>query len=77
MDFTRAPAFAVFQIVRNVTGPLIALITHITLQPELIVKTSRDADRPVRIFEKAEKHCLSANSIKTETTLEPQVNCEI
>lgn len=52
------------------------MITHITLRPKLIVKHSRDTERALRIFEKAEKHCFIANSIRTETTLEPQVNCE-
>jgi len=50
------------------------MITHITLRPQLVVKHSRDTERALRIFEKAEKHCLISNSIKTETTLEPQVN---
>ena len=52
------------------------MITQITLRPKLVVKSSRDAERALRIFEKAEKRCLIANSIRTETTLEPQVNCE-
>lgn len=52
------------------------MITHITLRPKLTVKHSRDAERALRIFEKAEKNCLIANSIRTKTTLEPQVNCE-
>ena len=52
------------------------MITRITLRPKLVIKHSRDTERALRIFEKAEKHCLIANSIRTETTLEPQVNCE-
>lgn len=52
------------------------MITHITLRPKLVVKHSRDTERALRIIEKAEKHCLIANSIRTETTLEPQVNFE-
>jgi organic hydroperoxide reductase OsmC/OhrA len=52
------------------------MITHITLRPKLVLKNSRDADRALRIFEKAEKHCLISNSIRSETTLEPQVNYE-
>lgn len=52
------------------------MITQIKLRPKLTLKHSRDAERALRIFEKAEKHCLIANSIRTETTLEPQVNCE-
>ena len=52
------------------------VITHITLRPKLVVKHSRDTERALRIFEKAEKHCLIANSIRTETILVPQVSCE-
>lgn len=52
------------------------MITHITLRPQLVVKHSRDTERALRIFEKAEKHCLISNSIRTETSLEPQVNYE-
>jgi len=35
---------------------------------------ARDAERANRILEKAEKHCLISNSIKTETKLEPEVS---
>ena len=52
------------------------MITPITLQTQLVVKHSRDTERALRIFEKAEKHCLISNSIRTETKLEPQVNYE-
>ncbi len=52
------------------------MITHITLRPRLVVKHSRDTERALRIFEKAEKNCLISNSIKGATKLEPQVNCE-
>ena len=52
------------------------MITHITLRPTLTVKNSRDAERALRILEKAEKHCLITKSIRTETRLEPQVNSE-
>jgi peroxiredoxin-like protein len=52
------------------------MITHITLRPKLVVKYSRDAERALRIFEKAEKNCLISNSIRAATTLEPQVNYE-
>ena len=53
------------------------MITHITLRPRLVVKHSRDTERALRILEKAEKHCLISNSIRTETELEPQVDWEV
>jgi len=51
------------------------MITHITLRPKLVIKDCRDAERALRIFQKAEKNCFIANSIRAKTTLEPQVNC--
>jgi peroxiredoxin-like protein len=52
------------------------MITHITLRPKLVIKNCRDAERALRIFQKAEKNCLITNSIRTATKLIPQVNCE-
>jgi len=52
------------------------MITHITLRPKLVLKHSRDTERALRIFQKAERNCLIANSIRTETELEPEVNSD-
>jgi peroxiredoxin-like protein len=49
------------------------MMTEITLQPKLVIKNARDAERASRILEKAEKHCLISNSIKTQTKLEPDI----
>ena len=50
------------------------MMTEITLHPKLVISHARDAERANRILEKAEKHCLISNSIKTETKLEPEVS---
>ena len=50
------------------------MMTEITLQPKLVIRNARDAERASRILEKAEKHCLISNSIKTQTKLEPEVS---
>ena len=50
------------------------IMTEITLRPKLVVGKSRDIERASRILEKAEKHCLISNSIKTETKLEPEIH---
>ena len=50
------------------------MITEITLRPKLVIRNASDAERASRILEKAEKHCLISNSIKTETKLEPEVS---
>ena len=49
------------------------MMTEITLHPKLVIKNARDAERANRILEKAEKHCLISNSIKTQTKLEPDI----
>jgi len=50
------------------------MMTEITLRPKLVLKNARDAERALRILEKAEKHCLISNSIKTQTKLEPDIS---
>jgi len=49
-------------------------MTEITLHPKLVISHARDLERAGRILEKAEKHCLISNSIKTDTKLEPEIN---
>lgn len=49
-------------------------ITEIVLRPKLTLKDSGDAGRAARILEKAEKHCLISNSVKTEIHLEPEID---
>jgi peroxiredoxin-like protein len=49
-------------------------ITEIVLKPKLTIRDSHDAARAARILEKAEKHCLISNSVKTEIKLEAEIN---
>jgi len=51
------------------------IMTEVVLRPKLLISHARDAERASRILEKAEKHCLISNSIKTETKLQPEVSC--
>lgn len=51
-------------------------ITEITLKPKLVIKNEREAERALRILEKAEKKCLITNSILSEVSLEPQLEFE-
>ena len=53
------------------------MMTEITLQPKLVIRNARDAERASRILEKAEKHCLISNSIKTRTWLEPDIRLAV
>jgi peroxiredoxin-like protein len=49
------------------------IMTEVVLRPKLVIHHARDAERAIRILEKAEKNCLISNSIKTETKLEPEI----
>ena len=49
------------------------MITEIILRPRLVLRASRDAERALRILEKAERNCLISNSVKTKITLQPEV----
>lgn len=50
------------------------MMSEITLRPQLVIAQARDTERASRILEKAEKHCLISNSIKTTVHLEPQID---
>lgn len=50
------------------------VMTEITLHPRLVISNPRDFERANRILEKAEKHCLISNSIKSQTRLEPEIS---
>jgi len=50
------------------------IMTEVVLRPKLLISHARDAERAGRILEKAEKHCLISNSIKTETKLQAEVS---
>ena len=49
------------------------MMTEIVLRPKLTIRNVRDEERARRILEKAEKHCLISNSVKTRITLEPDI----
>lgn len=50
------------------------VMTEIMLHPKLVISSARDFERANRILEKAEKHCLISNSIKSQTRLEPEIS---
>ena len=49
------------------------LVTEIVIRPRLTLRHPEDADRALRILEKAERNCLISNSIKSAVRLEPEV----
>lgn len=48
-------------------------VTEIILKPTLVIKDDNQADKALRIMEKAEAACLISRSIKTEVRLEAEV----
>lgn len=50
------------------------IMTEIVLRPQLVISDARDAERAMRILEKAEKNCLISNSVKTKVFLEPELS---
>jgi len=50
------------------------IMTEIVLRPKLTIHNARHHERAQRILEKAEKHCLISNSVKTRIRLEPEIN---
>ena len=49
------------------------MMTLIVLRPRLTIRDARDEERAFRILQKAERHCLIANSVKTTIRLEPEI----
>lgn len=52
------------------------MMTTVTVRPRLVIRREQDADRARRILEKAEKHCLISNSVKSAVRLQPEVRVE-
>lgn len=48
-------------------------MTEIVLRPKLTIRNIGDDHRARLILEKAEKHCLIANSVRTRIRLEPDI----
>ena len=74
LEFVRFKAEAVGKLEKLEDKSL--MMTRVVLRPKIVVKSNRDAERALRIFDKAEHYCLISNSIRSETTLEPEVEIE-
>src|SRR5215211_6373370 len=59
--------------VASVNSCFMTTFLAIAENSKLDFRNARDAERANRILEKAEKHCLISNSIKTQTKLEPDI----
>jgi peroxiredoxin-like protein len=49
-------------------------ITEIVLKPIVAISHERDAERTLRILEKAERHCFISNSITSKVRLETEIS---
>jgi organic hydroperoxide reductase OsmC/OhrA len=52
------------------------MMMEVTVRPRLTICRAQDADRARRILEKAEKHCLISNSVKSAVRVEPEIEVE-
>jgi peroxiredoxin-like protein len=50
------------------------MITEIVLHPTLTIRDQADFARANRVLQKAEQHCLIANSAKTQIRMHPEIN---
>jgi peroxiredoxin-like protein len=48
-------------------------VTEVVVRPRLTVRRAQDAARAARILEKAERHCLISNSVRSAVRVEPVV----
>ncbi len=49
------------------------LMTKIAITPKVVINDASKVERTLLLLEKAERHCLISNSMKTEVTIEPMV----
>ncbi len=68
LDFVHFDSKATGNLERHDAG---LMMTLVTLRPKLTISNARDEERAFRILQKAERHCLIANSVKTRIRLEP------
>jgi peroxiredoxin-like protein len=74
LDFTNFKAEAIGRLEKPDGQGYV--VTEITVRPRLTIRRAQDADRARRILEKAEKHCLISNSVKSAVRLEPEIAVE-
>jgi len=71
LDFVDFDSKATGKLEKEQNGGL--MMTLVVLRPSLTIRHARDVERARRILEKAERHCLIANSVKTQIQLDPQI----
>jgi peroxiredoxin-like protein len=47
-------------------------ITRIVIYPKVVVASEDDVEKAIKILEKAERHCVISNSMKTQVTIQPK-----
>jgi len=71
LDFVDFDSKATGQLEKQDAAGL--MMTLVVLRPRLTIRNARDEERALRILQKAERHCLIANSVKTQIRLEPEI----
>lgn len=52
------------------------MITDVTLKPHVVITTVDDQEKALRVLEKAEKHCLISNSVKSVIHFQPEIEVD-
>ncbi len=53
------------------------LMTEVLLEPVVVVREQKDAERAMKVLQKSEVNCLISNSVKSKVTMKPLVEVEI
>lgn len=53
------------------------LMTEVTLEPVVVVRNEKDADKALRVLQKSEANCLISNSVKSKIIMKPVVRAEM
>jgi organic hydroperoxide reductase OsmC/OhrA len=61
-------------LLENVDGKY--RITHVSVQPSLVLRSEADVEPARKIMEEVDKHCFISNSITAEVKLAPQFRVE-
>jgi len=52
------------------------MMTEVLLEPVVVIKEEKDAERALKVLQKSETNCLISNSVKTRIIMKPVVQVE-
>lgn len=52
------------------------MMTEVLLEPVVVIREEKDAERALRVLQKAESNCLISNSVKAKVIMKPAIRVE-